>query len=115
MYLTSQFGKTIKFLMMKKITISLFLLFTINFIAQTTYTIDDPESLREVIYQPGDVIILKNRTYSTNERMQFLASGTADNPVIFRAETPGGVVFTGGPRLTIGGESDDAGNKIATG
>lgn len=100
---------------MKKITLLLFLLFTINFIAQTTYTIDDPESLRDVIYQPGDVIILKNGTYSTDERMQFLGSGTVENPVIFRAETPGGVVFTGGARLTIGGESDGAGNKIATG
>ncbi|WP_298498996.1 chondroitinase-B domain-containing protein [uncultured Algibacter sp.] len=84
--------------------------------SQTTYNIDDPESLRDVIYEPGDVIILKNGTYTTNERIRFLGSGTADNPVIFRAETPGGVIFTGGPRLTIGGETNDTtGDKIATG
>lgn len=82
--------------------------------AQTTYNIDDPEKLRDVIYEPGDVIILKNGTYTTDERIQFLGSGTADNPVTFRAETPGGVVFTGGPRLTIGGESEN-GVKVATG
>lgn len=80
-----------------------------------TYNIDDPEDLRNVFYQPGDEIILKNGTYSTDERMRFLGSGTADNPVIFRAETPGGVIFTGGPRLTIGGESEDNGTVTATG
>ncbi|WP_232225155.1 chondroitinase-B domain-containing protein [Seonamhaeicola sp. S2-3] len=100
---------------MKKITIpsqvicGLFLLFiTSNVFSQNiTYNIDDPEKLRDVIYQPGDVIILKNGTYDTDERMRFLGSGTAENPVTFRAETPGGVIFTGGPRLTIGGETDD--------
>ena len=81
-----------------------------------TYTINDPEDLRNVIYQPGDEIILQNGTYTTDERMRFLGSGTAENPVIFRAETPGGVIFTGGPRLTIGGETDDTtGDVIATG
>lgn len=81
-----------------------------------TYNIDDPESLRDVIYQPGDEIILKNGVYTTDERMRFLGSGTAENPVVFRAETPGGVIFTGGPRLTIGGETDDTtGDVLATG
>ena len=94
---------------------SLFLiLFSFQIQAQTTYNIDDPEKLRDVIYEPGDVIILKNGTYTTDERIQFLGSGTADNPVTFRAETPGGVIFTGGPRLTIGGESEN-GVKVATG
>lgn len=78
-----------------------------------TYEIDDPEDLRNVIYQAGDVIVLKNGTYTTDERMIFLGSGTAENPVTFMAETPGGVIFTGGPRLTIGGESD--GTETATG
>ncbi|MFY0712999.1 T9SS type A sorting domain-containing protein [Seonamhaeicola sp. NFXS20] len=109
---------------MKKITMpsqvicGLFLFFiTSNVFSQNiTYNIDDPEKLRDVIYQPGDVIILKNGTYTTDERMRFLGSGTAENPVVFRAETPGGVIFTGGPRLTIGGETDDdTGEVIATG
>lgn len=82
----------------------LIIMFSFQIQAQTTYNIDDPEKLRDVIYEPGDVIILKNGTYTTEERIRFLGSGTADNPVIFKAETPGGVVFTGGPRLTIGGE-----------
>ncbi|MCG1036196.1 chondroitinase-B domain-containing protein [Polaribacter sargassicola] len=86
----------------------------ISFSQNITYNIDDPEDLRNVIYQPGDVIILKNGVYDTDERMRFLGSGTAENPVTFRAETPGGVIFTGGPRLTIGGDSED-GVKTATG
>lgn len=86
----------------------------ITYAQNITYNIDDPENLRDVIYQPGDVIILKNGTYDTDERMRFLGSGTAENPVVFRAETPGGVIFTGGPRLTVGGESEN-GVKIATG
>lgn len=72
-----------------------------------TYEIDDPEDVRNVFYQPGDVIILKNGTYTTDERIRFLGSGTAENPVTLRAETPGGVIFTGGPRLTIGGETEN--------
>lgn len=79
-----------------------------------TYNIDDPEDVRNVLYQPGDVIILKNGVYSTDERLRFFGSGTSENPVIFRAETPGGVVFTGGARLSIGGE-DENGVKTATG
>jgi poly(beta-D-mannuronate) lyase len=101
---------------MKKITFLFLLLFSASVLGQTTYNIDDPEAVRDVIYQPGDVIILKNGTYTTDERIRFLGSGTAENPVILRAETPGGVIFTGGPRLTIGGETDDTtGDKIATG
>lgn len=77
------------------------------------YFIDDPEDLRNVIYKPGDVIILKDGIYTTDERMIFLGSGTAEKPVTFRAETSGGVIFNNGPRLTIGGESD--GSDLATG
>ncbi|WP_434037187.1 chondroitinase-B domain-containing protein [Formosa sp. 4Alg 33] len=102
---------------MRNITLFLLLLCTATVMAQNkTYLIDDPDALRDVYYQPGDQIILKNGVYDTDERMRFLGSGTAENPVIFRAETPGGVIFTGGPRLTIGGESDKTtGEIIATG
>ena len=93
---------------------ALLLLITQISTSQTTYNIDDPEDVRNVLYEPGDVIILKNGTYDTDERIRFLGSGTAENPVTLRAETPGGVIFTGGPRLTIGGETED-GVKVATG
>ncbi|WP_152287370.1 chondroitinase-B domain-containing protein [Flavicella marina] len=94
----------------KLLVLTLFSTLFVSFIGTSqnkTYLIDDPEDLRNVFYQPGDEIILKNGTYTTDERMRFLGSGTEENPVTFRAETPGGVIFTGGPRLTIGGETDD--------
>lgn len=93
----------------------LFLLITqISSSQNKTYNIDVPEDIQNVIYQPGDIIILKNGTYSTDERKNFLGSGTAENPVIFRAQTPGGVIFTGGFKMNIGGESEGD-TKIATG
>lgn len=79
----------------KKLLYFLIILISLKTFAQTTYNIDDPEKLRDIIYEPGDVIILKNGTYTSDERIQFLGSGTAENPVTFRAETPGGVIFTG--------------------
>ena len=109
--------KMINFPPLKKVVLLFTIIFLCNYntFCQTTYNIEDPESLRDVIYEPGDVIILKNGIYDTDERMRFLGSGTAEKPVTFRAETPGGVIFTGGPRLTIGGETDNSGEKIATG
>ena len=43
-------------------------------------------------------------TYSTDERIKFLGTGTANNPITFRPETPGGVVFTGGMQMNIAGQ-----------
>lgn len=100
----------------KPLGLLIIMLFKLSAFSQTTYEIDSPEDLSNVIYEPGDVIILKNGIYTTDERMKFIGSGTAENPVVFRAETPGGVIFTAGPQLTIGGETDDTtGEKIATG
>ncbi|NRD19724.1 T9SS type A sorting domain-containing protein [Winogradskyella eckloniae] len=77
-------------------------LFTLN--AQTTYNISDPEDLEDQSYVPGDVIILANGIYDSDERIDFVGNGTAANPIVFRAETPGGVKFTGGLQMNIGGD-----------
>ena len=53
---------------------------------------------------PGDVVIWENGTYSDDETLNFKGTGTADSPIIFRAATPGGVIFTGGLKMDIGGE-----------
>lgn len=89
---------------MNKLTSLLLLLFSISVMGQTTYNITDPEALEDEVYQPGDVIILANGTYNTDERIDFVGNGTADNPITFRAETPGGVKFTGGLQMNIGGD-----------
>ncbi|AUP78684.1 chondroitinase-B domain-containing protein [Flavivirga eckloniae] len=89
---------------MKKITLHWLLLFSISVIGQTTYNITDPEDLENNVYVAGDEIILANGVYSTDERIDFVGMGTADNPIVFRAESPGGVIFTGGLRMNVGGE-----------
>ncbi len=73
-------------------------------LGQTTYNIDDPEQLEAQTYGPGDEIILANGVYTTDERIDFVGNGTAENPIIFRAENPGGVKFTGGMQMNIGGD-----------
>lgn len=72
--------------------------------AQTTYNISDPEDLEDQTYVAGDVIILANGTYTSDRRIDFIGNGTSSNPITFRAETPGGVKFTGGLQMNIGGD-----------
>ncbi len=79
-------------------------LFSAPMFSQTTYSISDPESLEDQSYVAGDVIILANGIYDTDERIDFVGNGTVDNPIIFRAESPGGVKFTGGLQMNIGGD-----------
>ena len=91
---------------MKKIVLSL-LLFSISTVAQTTHNINDPEVLTSLskTLQAGDVVILANGTYNSEERIKFSPStGTATAPITFRAATPGGVKFTGGLKMSIGGD-----------
>ena len=85
-------------------TLFILLLFSLPLIAQTTYNISDPEELENQTYVAGDEIILANGTYDTEERITFIGNGTADNPIVFRAESPGGVKFTGGLQMNIGGD-----------
>lgn len=79
--------------------------------SQTTHNwpnLDDISALENLIETlvPGDTVILADGVYSTDERIQIspLAAGTAALPITFRAATPGGVVFTGGLQMSIGGD-----------
>ena len=89
---------------MKKITFYLLLLFFISALGQTTYNISDPEDLENNTYVAGDIVILANGVYNTDERIDFIGNGTSSSPIVFRAESPGGVVFTGGLQMNIGGD-----------
>jgi len=90
--------------MIKLLTILSTIFFSVSLHAQTTYTITDPEQLSDQAYLPGDEIILINGIYESDERITFIGNGTADSPIVFRAETLGGVKFTGGLRMDIGGD-----------
>ena len=83
---------------------SLFIMLSLPVLSQTIYTINDPEELADRTYVPGDEIVLANGNYDTDERIDFVANGTADMPIVFRAESPGGVKFTGGLKMNIGGD-----------
>mgnify|MGYP006095108139 CR=1 FL=1 len=89
---------------MDKITFYLLLLFCVTAFGQTTYNISAPEELEDNTYVAGDIIILANGIYNSNERIDFIGNGTSNNPIIFRAESPGGVKFTGGLQMNVGGD-----------
>ena len=50
----------------------------------------------------GTIITIENGTY-TNADLDIEATGTATNPIIIQAETPGGVIFEDNCRIKMGG------------
>ncbi|MBU2949943.1 T9SS type A sorting domain-containing protein [Tamlana agarivorans] len=93
---------------MRKITFYLLMLFSISAIGQgVTHTISDPAAITSLSasLQAGDEVVLLDGTYTSDERIKFSpTTGTAAEPITFRAETPGGVKFTGGLKMSIGGD-----------
>ncbi len=52
--------------------------------------------------KPGDEMVVRDGIY-TAWQVTFANEGTADRPIVIRAETPGGVIFKGDTRLRITG------------
>ncbi|WP_372753059.1 chondroitinase-B domain-containing protein [Mariniflexile sp.] len=78
-----------------------------NVFSQTTHYISNPNQLTAVFSStlaPGDTVIFADGTYSNSATMRFNGVGTASNPITLKAATPGGVKFTGGQTLKIGGD-----------
>ena len=86
------------------------MLSSISLYSQTTYTVDDLDDIGALedlfdTLAAGDTVILADGVYSTDERIKFSpTTGTAAMPITFRAQTPGGVKFTGGLNMSIGGD-----------
>ena len=72
--------------------------------SQTTHTISNPKDIESLILNPGDIVVLEDGTYNTDERIDFIGSGTSTAPITFRPQTPGGVIFTGGLQMDIAGD-----------
>jgi poly(beta-D-mannuronate) lyase len=53
--------------------------------------------------RPGDVLVMKSGTWLDVD-LVFQGKGTAEAPVVLRAESPGTVVISGNSRLRLGGE-----------
>ncbi len=72
-------------------------------ISQTA--IASPEALVDAVAAalPGDQLVVRNGVYS-NWECNLTGRGDANNPVVIRPETPGGVVFSGQTKLTVSGE-----------
>ncbi len=81
---------------------SLFLFLSI-FFAAAQITVNSASQFNNLNLSPGDVVTWTNGTYS-NQNINFIANGTATNPIILKAETPGGVKFTGSSQLNFSGE-----------
>lgn len=82
-----------------------FMLLSMSMFSQTTHNITNPDQLEDLTLGAGDTVILADGIYTSDERIKFSPStGTADMPITFRSQTPGGVVFTGGLKMDIGGD-----------
>lgn len=66
------------------------------------YEISDPSRISGLKLKAGDAVVLKNGTYSSAS-ISISANGTADKPVVLRAETPGKVVLTGKSSVKLSG------------
>lgn len=66
------------------------------------YIVSSAEELKALKLKPGDVVVWKDGTYSS-VTVKLTATGTADEPIVIRAETPGRVVFTGASSMSLGG------------
>ena len=90
---------------MKKFTFQLLVLLSISAFSQTIHNINNPSELKNLTLNAGDTVVLADGIYSSDERIKFSpTTGTADNPITFKAATPGGVKFTGGLQMSIGGD-----------
>lgn len=69
-------------------------------VAHVISSADELAALGEL--KAGTEIVWKNGTYDS-QRISLSGAGEAENPIVFRAETPGGVCFTGASSLDIGG------------
>ena len=79
----------------KKLLFFLIILLHLNLFSQTTYNITDPEAIEDLVLTAGDTVILADGTYSGDSTLDIYAEGTLSQPITFRPQTPGGVLFTG--------------------
>jgi poly(beta-D-mannuronate) lyase len=72
-----------------------------------TFTITSPSALTATFSTnliPGDIVELANGTYSSSATMKINGVGTEALPITYKPATPGGVTFTGGQTMDIGGD-----------
>ena len=80
----------------------IFFLFTCAAFA-TDYTVNSVSQFNALNLQPCDVVTWTNGTYS-NQDIVFTGMGESGSPIVLRAETPGGVIFTGESKFNMYGD-----------
>ncbi|MGJ8683535.1 MAG: chondroitinase-B domain-containing protein [Nonlabens sp.] len=71
--------------------------------AATDYTVSSASQFNALALQPCDVVTWTDGTYS-NQDVVFNATGTQGNPIVLKAQTPGGVIFTGSSEMNVYGD-----------
>lgn len=94
-------NKEITYIKMNQLNLKLKNFISVLFVAlffsnayATEYTISSDSELSNLSLVAGDVVTWTNGTYS-NQSIVVHGSGTVNNPIILKAETEGGVTFTG--------------------
>ena len=71
--------------------------------SETTVYVSSAEELKSLgTVAAGTVVVWRNGLYS-DQVAELKSAGTAENPVILRAEKPGAVCFTGASRISVSG------------
>ncbi|WP_298516338.1 chondroitinase-B domain-containing protein [uncultured Kordia sp.] len=79
-----------------------FIFFATN-VSATEYTVSSASQFNALSLQPCDVVTWTNGTY-TDQEITFTGMGQSGSPIVLRAETPGGVIFTGESKLNVWGD-----------
>lgn len=72
-------------------------------LSATVYPINNADDVEDLSLVPGDTVVWANGTYSNQETNFIRFFGTAAEPIVLMAETPGGVIFTGESPMTLYG------------
>jgi poly(beta-D-mannuronate) lyase len=78
---------------------------TANSLPAREIPVKEPADLKKALkqLQPGDELILRDGVW-TNCQIKFEGSGTAERPIILRAQTPGRVLLSGNSWVKLGGD-----------
>ena len=68
------------------------------------FIVKSVEELNSLKLSPGDEVVWANGSYAEDDRINFSAKGNALQGITLRAETPGGVHFTGGMTMKNSGD-----------
>jgi len=90
--------------MLRLLFLKCYLLFTIV-LSANTILVKNITELNEANKKalPGDIIILQNGEWK-DVTIKLSCSGTKDQPILFKAQTPGKVLITGNSKLKLGGD-----------